>query len=190
MRLTPILTAVLVLSAFQSGAFSRTRLEGCPDPAVITNGFAKLSRMDWSDLTIARVREIWPVRLETLECEGEKVSVIGSKGRVIDGECECCQAFDFDVKQDLKGPSAERLANIIIKYSALRREDVVDVGKALARSAGLKKADVDSIGRESMHNFSWQDPSKKELMALDVQFIQRKRMWTVHVAFARYTIES
>jgi hypothetical protein len=143
----------LVLITGQWTGTSATQLSGCPSPNAVAAAIAKIQQNNWSEISAERVETIWPTQFDELKCESEKACrLLVSKSRVISGHCECCEAFRFDIDH-----SESRLSNIIVHYSADKKEKVLDAAKTFAKAAGLPEAKMGTVGRDSVQRYEWTD---------------------------------
>jgi hypothetical protein len=181
MKVPTLLAAVLVLASAQTTAPSEGHLVGCPNPATASEALAEIQRNDWRELSVERIQAIWRFPFDELKCESEKgFRMLVSKSRVINGHCECCEAFIFDVERNEGGASVESLHEIIIHYSATRRLNVVEAAKLLSHGAGMPKDKVATIARDSVQRFDWTDAGERNRQSYlaEVQFTKVGSNWS------------
>ena len=77
---------------------------------------------------------------------------------------------------------------IIIYYSAAKREQVVRAAKGFARAVGTPEDDLRKVGREDSQDFSWTDAPKRFLTGFNVEFSHRGPIWKVYFNFSRYVL--
>jgi hypothetical protein len=173
---------VLILVAFTRLEAKEARLAGCPDPIAVAAGLARLQQSGWQEVSVDRLRAIWPTPLEGLDCTADTCSSLWTKGRIIDGHCECCETFFFDARHGDDGIGGEHLNNIVINFSAGRREDVVSTAKTLAAASGLPAGDVASIGREALQNFHWYSTrqQRREMLGVEIHIVRRASLWELY----------
>jgi hypothetical protein len=169
------------------------RLEGCPDPSDVASALTRLREMNWRDVDFALVDKIWPRELFDLGCQDvARCLIVGSKGRIIKGQCECCESFEFDVSQQDDGSRHEQLSGIIIFYSSHRRSDVVAAARTLAKSLGLDVAQLSAVGRKPIQRFQWDGVGNAEgtIEVLDISTTRYNAKWVMHLAFGRHVVDA
>ena len=126
------------------------------------DALAKIQRNKWRDVSAERIQTFWPFPFDELKCESEKgCRMLVSKSRVINGHCECCEAFVFDIERNESGSSMEYLREILIHYSATDKQNVVEAAKMLAHGAGMPEDKVATIARDSVQRFEWPDAGEQ-----------------------------
>lgn len=182
------LAVLMLISARSLGA---DYPEGCLDPNAIAGGLEKLGGIGWQNVSLQRLRSIWPTELDGLDCNSAVCQSVWSKDRIIKGHCECCTTFYFDVERSANAPKVEKLQNIIINYTGKSREEIVAVARSLATASGLRKSDATTIGDDALGNFSWKSRGEenKELYGLEVRFTSQGALWELYFNLARHTID-
>jgi len=71
------------------------QLEGCPDPKVIAEALEKIKDAGWQNVSLQRLREVWPTELSAADCGAEASLSAWSKDRIIKDHCQCCTTFFF-----------------------------------------------------------------------------------------------
>ena len=178
-------TLILVFALYGRNLASDFRLTGCPDPEAIAGALAKLDAIDWHKLSSTQVRSIWPTNLNSISCERDTgCRMFGSKGRIIEGDCECCEMFDFDLKPN--PADGDELRNIIIHYSSRDREETISVAKRLAKATGLPDAKLATVGQDSIQRFQWIDGQRRvgQPSDLELQFTHHGTAWQLYFVFA------
>jgi hypothetical protein len=166
------------------------QLEGCPDPKTITDALEKIRDRGWQSVSLQRLREVWPTVLGAADCGAEASLSAWSKDRIIKDHCQCCTTFFF-VQQDDGGKKIERLQNIVINYTGRRREEIVATAKGFARATGLGESDLNTVGIDSVENFSWNRKSgdeKDDLYGLEVRFTRQGALWELYFNVSRHTM--
>jgi len=187
-----ILTFSLVILAFfipQDTGSSTGRFTGCPSPDAIAQDLTPIVKSNWQQVTPERVLAIWPNQFDELKCESIKpCRLLVSKSRVIDGHCECCETFQFDIEPRKEQPSVSTLRNIIIHYSAAKRMEVVDAAKKLARAAGLPEAKANEIGTDSVQRYEWSDSAEgmRQSYLGELQFTKLSGHWELYFSLTAY----
>jgi hypothetical protein len=180
MRTHRLLAVYLGLSAgiFAQGA--GTYLEGCLDPTKIANGLRTFQEVGWPNLTVERVRDIWPTGLRRISCEPNCVS-LASYGRVIKGEVQCSESFGFEAIQGADRSLNTQLSSLGIKYTAFRHRDLASVVKTLMR--GLRMGDdVEALTFGSTQHLTWKiGAAEPSSCGIRIQYWRRKGLW--HLLF-------
>jgi hypothetical protein len=168
MKTTILLTAILVVAMVHDVAFPAEKL-GCPKATAIADALANIQKHNWNGISAASVMSIWPTSFDELRCDSQKpCRLLVSKNRVIGGHCECCETFQFDIKQGPSGSSSDRLRNIIIHYAAYNKSDLVRAAEELLRGAGLPEDKRITLGRDPVQRFEWtstQEGSRQSYLA-------------------------
>jgi hypothetical protein len=100
-----------------------------------------------------------------------------SRDRIIEGRCECCEAFAFDVERNADGVRIEHLKNIVIHFSAPSKERVIDAARKLAQAAGMPECKVATINADSAQRYEWRDSREqvRQAYTLELQFTRADR---------------
>jgi len=189
MRIVSVLTVASVLASCVVAQDLTQRLEGCPDPTQIVAALKTLRNSDWKNVSVEDLQKVWPTHLKGLECNEKVCSSVISEGRVINGEFECGEVFDFKVSRSKDGAPRERLQSVTIHYTAQTREETVIIAKSFANAIGLSDADAVSVGRENWQQFHWQsDAFGKEAHVLGLQWNRLGSKWNLYLSADRYPV--
>jgi hypothetical protein len=181
MILRALCVAIMIFAgSFPGGGAPSGRLEGCPDTSVTAEALARLQQVDWTAVSIAKLRATWPTNLGGLDCDVEGCTSLWHKGRIISEHCECCETFYFEVDGGKGKPRREQLDALVINYSAPSRDDVVAVAKDFATAVGVPVAKLESIGREQSNEFSWDGRLPGGLSLVSVKLLPLKNLWTLY----------
>lgn len=165
------------------------RLEGCSEPGTLATALRTLRNSDWKDMSVARLQKLWPTRLRPLECDERSCSSIVDEGRIISGEFECGEVFDFKVTQKDDGTTGERLQSIVIHYTARTREESVSAAKTLAKAIGLNDPAAATVGRDKWQQFQWESNMfGRESSVLELQWARVGANWNLYFSFDRYPL--
>lgn len=167
------------------------QLEGCLNPNAISGALEKIKEAGWQNVSLQRLRSIWPRELDALDCDTEVCRSVWSKDRIIEGHCQCCATFYFEVQHNPGGQKVGNLQNIIINYTSHRREDSAAAAKSLARAFGLGEVDLATVGNSGVQNFTWKgtrDDEKDDLYGLEVRFTPHGTLWELYFNVGRHTI--
>ncbi|MGA8221913.1 MAG: hypothetical protein WB780_09700 [Candidatus Acidiferrales bacterium] len=178
---------VLILAVSLHGESKGGRLRGCLGAERIAEGVAKLRGEGWQNLTVARLRSIWPVGLDPLDCGASDCRSVVRQGRVIDGHCECCEVFEFMLLPGEDKTRVEQLHNVIIHYTAGQQKEAVEVAKQFAKAAGLSDTELAAVGGDTVQKFGWWNPAQnqQEHFGIEIHFTRRGHLWEVYFAVGR-----
>ncbi len=182
--------AVTALVLVVGNSQASNQLEGCPDPKVIADALEKIKDAGWQNVSLQRLREVWPTELSAADCGAEASLSAWSKDRIIKDHCQCCTTFFF-VQQDQSETKGERLQNIVINYTGRRREEIVAAARGLARATGLGDSDLATVGNDTVQNFTWKGTrgnDKDDLYGLEVRFTRQGALWELYFNVSRHTI--
>jgi hypothetical protein len=158
-----------------------SQLKGCSDPSTLAAGLQKLPN-NWSEVSIVQLQKVWPTRLKPIDCaEGQECSM-AHEGRIINGEFECGEVFDFT--RSPNGTETERLQSIVIHFTAPTREETVTAAKTLAAALGLVQVDEVTVGRADQQQFQWN--LDHELVSLDLRWTRLGSNWNLYLSSAHY----
>lgn len=190
MRLCTVF-ALAILVPMLGSSQGPNQPEGCLDPNAIAGALERIREVGWQNVSLQRLRSIWPRELDALDCDTEVCHSVWSKDRIIKGHCQCCTTFFFEVHHNPDGSRGEKLQNIIINYTGHRREEIVAAARGLARASGLGKSDLATLGNNPIHNFSWQSTrgDEKDLYGVEVRFTRQGRLWELYFNISRYMID-
>jgi len=180
---------VLVLAGSASSRIENVGLEGCGNAAAITKAVAKLEESDFKEISLDRIQVMWPTKLEASNCTAEACRSVLHQGRVVDGQCQCCEKIDIDRSTNSAGGVDESLVTTIY-YSAYDEKEIVVMAKALAKAAGLADKEVATVGRESEQSFQWKGTRQAEMFLMSVKLAHREKLWTAYVHIERHLIGS
>jgi hypothetical protein len=186
-KLTLLLTLLLIIVMAASAA-RRSELCGCNDPKRIAELILKLQANDWSTLSVERIQSIWPTPLVEITCQNPNgCRALVSQGRVINGHCECCEAFTFGGKNNFDGMRSEELKNMVLHYTNSNRTEIVNAARVLARAAGLSGTHVAGVGGEPVQRFEWKTTEQKlgSNSVLEVGFVHVQDNWELYFALTR-----
>jgi len=183
----PVSLLVLILST-NSGA--QQLLSGCSDPRLLASHVRKLQATRWSEISSDKLLRLWPTNLEPV-CVDEKSSrTVVSRRRVIDGELQCGEAFNFDVTNDSGGHEREQLHSISFHYTAATRKQVVSMSRALLESFGLPAVDLERAGEKDQQQFQRMDRATDLSTVIDLRFQHRGKMWSLFLSVGQDRIHT
>jgi hypothetical protein len=183
-----LLLIVAVLVAFELAANGQTHsshLTGCPNLPALAAALEKLQNNRWEDLNQIRVQDMWPTELLCEDSDG--CGTLTNRGRIISSFPECAEIFNFDI-------GTKQLTGGIIYYSTSRKRDTIVAARVLAKSIGVSKSDLATIGNDPDQGFHWisgYDSVKNmdEVSSLGVGISFRKNVWTVRLGFNRPSVD-
>jgi hypothetical protein len=161
-------------------------LEGCPTEAAIASGMAKLAADDWTSVSLAKLRTIWPTELSGLDCDADACRTVWSKDRIIGGHCECCSTFAFTIHQKDDGKRVDQLEEVILNYSVAERDLLVEAAKKIVGAAGLNATELATLGSTEEQDFHWA-AGKKELSTIELRFKHEGNVWELFLNWGRFT---
>ena len=132
---------------------------------------------------------MWPTKLEASNCTADGCRSVLHQGRIIDGQCQCCEKIDIDRSTNSAGGLDESLV-VTIYYSARTEKDTLAATKALAKAAGLADDEVAIVGRESEQSFQWKSTRQAEVFLMSVKLARREKLWTAYVQVERHLLGS
>ena len=187
MRLAVALTAFMCLATWSTAAGASQQLEGCSDPEAAAAALKALRDSDWKEISVAQLQTVWPTNLKPMDCDGRVCSSVVSEGRIINGEFECGEVFDFKILRQENGTLREQLQSIIIHYTARTREETVSAAKTLSAALGLRDVDRAKVGRDRWQQFQWETSVfGQEASVLGLQWNQLGSNWNLYLSFDRY----
>jgi len=146
----------------------------------------ELRGTNWSEITPSRIQEIWPGPVRGLECTDEACSSIVREGRIINGEIECADVFDFNTEPTHGAAGKEQLRSVTIHYTAKSRREIVSIAKSFAGAVGLPATSVNAIGESSVQPFQWNSEDSKEKMSvLDLRLTRVGTGWRLFFSYLR-----
>jgi hypothetical protein len=166
------------------------RLEGCSDPRSIATALRKLEKNDWKDMSFARLSKLWPTRLRPLDCDEKKAcSSVVSEGRIISGEIECAEVFDFTITHRDDRAEEEQLRGITIHYTARTQDELLSATRLFSDAIGLSNGDKATIGKADSQRFEWEDKTfGRQSAVLELRLVRMGAKWNLFFAFARYPL--
>lgn len=177
----------MVLAVSQSGRIENVRLEGCGDVRAITKALAKLEESDFKEMSLDRIQAMWPTKLEASNCTVDACGSLLHQGRIVEGQCLCCEKIDIDRSTNPDGGVDQSLV-VTIYYSAHDEKQVVAASKALAKAAGLTHDEVGTVGRESEQSFQWKGTREAEMFLMSVRLAHREKLWTAYAHIERHLL--
>ena len=152
MKNIQLLVLFFVLISSIAGQTPLVPLKGCPDPQILAGALQALQNTDWSKLSIEDAKNIWPTGLKTSETTPIYVSLL-HLGRVVKGEIDCSEIFNFQGSQREKQARMLPLESITIKYATHTRNEIVAVQRSLISGFDLRQASEEIFG--DMKDISW-----------------------------------
>ncbi|HVS83941.1 MAG TPA: hypothetical protein VHE60_19570 [Pyrinomonadaceae bacterium] len=191
MKLILVLFTILVFTSFPTQSSADRPLEGCVDPNTIAALLTKIRDSNWQGISLERLRSMWPRELGDTEVGSNVSRSVSSDDRVIKGHYQCATSFDFIVQRKQDGAMSEQLHGVTINYSARRRDNLVDIAKKFAGAAGLRQAELKTVGLGSAQSFQWETTKGKERSSyvLELRFTREARLWHLLFSTGRYVIE-
>jgi hypothetical protein len=187
MRLWRVFTLAVLVPVLASSQ-GANQLEGCLNPGVVASALETIHATDWRNVSLERLRSIWPTELDALDCDTEVCHSVWSKDRIIKGHCQCCATFYFDVKRNSDGSSRrEELQNIIINYTGLHRKELIADARRFARASGVPESDLATVGNDRVQNFNWESASgnEKDIYGVEVRFTRQGASWELYFNVGR-----
>lgn len=181
-----LLLGMLVAAGLSASPGPQEGLEGCSGQEPLVRALGRIQALNWGKVNIEQIQAIWPAHLYPIDCDGDECDSVGSKGRIIDGYCECCDTFVFG-KREREGQS-RRLESVVLKFSARKRAEIVASARSFASAVGIPQHDSQKIRDEGTYRFQWEGP-QHYISAAEIQFTERKGLWTLHLAWSRYLAE-
>jgi len=88
----------------------------------------------------------------------------------------------FDVEQNGDGSRSDHLNNIIVRYSARSKDEIVDAARKLAQGAGMSEAEAATAGRDSVQRYEWKDvrDQVRQSYILDLRFDHPDSNWELY----------
>ena len=180
------IAVLLALSCSAAGQETESRLQGCTDPAAMASALSKLRIDDWRDVSVAQLQETWPTALRGLECDQRTCTSMVHEGRIIDGEAECVEVFEFRIAGGQGVTPREQLYGITIHYTARTGEETVTAAKTLSSAIGLADQDVATIGADSYQRFQWENKAlRKESAVLELKWSRLGSNWNLFFSTGR-----
>ena len=138
---------MILLAMLLAGLGSAPVRDGCESAAVTEHAIRQLAQLDWADIRMTRLQDLWPYQLmlrEQMATDGETSEqcgpedgtfLLGYDGRVIAGDRECGDYFVVDQR-------AGRERGLILMHLVRRYETAeaaTEASKALLRALGVLK---------------------------------------------------
>lgn len=167
------------------------RLIGCPDSASIAAGLAKVRDAGWGTVNRKQLETIWPTKLDALDCDSEACTSVWSMGRIIRGDCECCEIFVFDVKHEGNFKHEGSLSSFVIHYTVREGQDAVSIARGFAVAAGLPAAESGSIGLKEPQHLQWDHNAgtMKQSFGAELSVVPKGRLTKIYFSVAVYGAE-
>jgi hypothetical protein len=190
MRRSFLCATILALLLAVPGA-AAPRLEGCLTESAIASAAAKLAQEDWHNVSLAKLRTIWPTELSGLNCDADVCHSVWSMDRIIGGQCQCCATFAFKIHQAAGGAKVEQLDEVVLNYSAAERDRLVEATRKIVSAMGLSGADLATVGSADEQNFHWANTavSEREMSAVEVRFKHQGNVWKLFLNWGRIPAE-
>jgi hypothetical protein len=179
----------MALAVSASSQVEEVEIEGCGNAMALTKPLAKLEESNFKELSLDRIQAMWPTKLEASECTADGCRSVLHQGRIIDGQCQCCEKIDIDRSTNSAGGVDESLV-VTMYYSARGKKKMVAAAKALAKAAGLADEEVTTVGRESEKSFQWKGTRQAEMFLMSVKLSHREKLWTAYVHIERHLLGS
>jgi hypothetical protein len=161
------------------------RLEGCQDPQLTASALAKLRSVPWRDISLDRLRAMWPGQVDGLDCDADHCTSLWTKGRIISGHCECCELFYFGTDGMEAMSGKQRLDAVVINYSTSSRAEAIETAKLYAKAVGVPMNLAPGIGNHGTNEFSWDGSTSGESAYLNVKFRRTGALWTLNLYLSR-----
>ena len=161
----------------------------CLAPEPLVSVLKGLEEREWGAVSKRTLRSMWPPEAGDLDCNDTACQTLSNKGKVTDGECECCVLFNFDIDRDDKGAVInERLYSVVIYYSASDKNKTVEVTRTLAEAFGAPNSVTSTIRGKRQQQLYWNlDRGKNtEVALMELTVTHRRRSWTVYIHFSRH----
>lgn len=191
MRFIVVLYMMIVLTPVVCSAQQDRRLEGCVDPKIIATVLGAMRQDNSRPFSEAQFRAIWPIELGDAEVNPPaNRRSFRSDDRILKGHCQCCEIFEFNVRQDGAATLLE-LRGVTVNYSTRRRDTLVAMAKLFARAVDLRPADLRTVGAESSQGYQWEKIKADERRAyvIDLRFTPEAGMWKMYFSTAFYVVE-
>jgi len=179
MKNIQLLVLFFVLISSIAGQTALVPLKGCPDPQILPVALQALQNTDWSKLSIEDAKNVWPIGLKTSETTPNYVSLL-HLGRVVKGEIDCSEIFNFQRSPREKQSRMLPLESITIKYATNTQEDIVAVERALISGFDLRQAKKDTF--VDMQDLRW-NTKAVEHQSCELQIMQDLEGVTWHLWF-------
>jgi len=185
-RLPVVLLSMIIALSAES---SNVRNEGCVNPDALGAAVKNVASSDWANISETRLQSIWPTELSYQDCAEGSCETLYREDRVINGVCQCCELFHFDVSRE-KDTVTEKLHTVVIYYSTDEKNDTLRAAKTIAEALGMAESDAMTIGHKRVQNFQWWvDGSEHHRVALaEVRIMPRQGVWTVFFHVSRFRI--
>ena len=180
---------ILTLTAFyRPSVGANASLVGCHAAGTLTDALRKLNDRDWDELSEADLRSTWPPAMGSLDCDDSACQTLWHKGKVINGECKCCELFNFAIARDGRGAvTNQHLYSIVIYSSASDQNKTVEAARDFARALGAADAEASTISHKSRQRLYWTvgTGKQKKIALMELQLAYRYEMWTAYLYFSR-----
>ena len=190
-RLIAVLYLMIVLTPVVCYAQRDRGLEGCVDPKIIATVLGAMRQDDSRPISEAQFRAIWPIELTDAEVNPPvNRRSFRSDDRILKGHCQCCEVFEFNVRQD-GGATPMELRGVTVNYSMRRRDPLVAMAKLWARAVSLGPADLKTVGAESSQGYQWEKIKGDERRAyiIDLRFTREEGLWKMYFRAGFYVVE-
>jgi hypothetical protein len=189
MRLNAILYVAIMLMPVVCTARQNGRLEGCVNQKKIATVLGEMRQENSRPISEEQFRAMWPIELADVEIGSKTSRTLQSDDRILKGHCQCCEDFEFNVRQE-GGAAPLELHGVIVNYSARRRGTLVEMAKLFARAVGLGEADLQTVGTKSSQDYQWEKIKGKERRAyvIELHFTREEGLWKMHFSTAFYVV--
>ena len=183
------LLLILTLTAFYGPSVGAdASLVGCHAAGTLTDALRKLNDRDWDELSEADLRSTWPPAMGSLDCDDSACQTLWHKGKVINGECKCCELFNFAIARDGRGAvTNQHLYSIVIYSSASDQNKTVEAARDFARALGAADSEASTISHKSRQRLYWTvgTGKQKKIALMEFQLAHGYEMWTAYIYFSR-----
>jgi hypothetical protein len=185
--LTLCLTLLTCLDLVASSKSSH--LDGCLDPDAITAALKELGRAKPQSVNPDYIQKMWPAPIRPLECEDATTCKLWVReGRIINGELECVDVFEFDSIPE-HSPHQQELTSVTIHYIADSRSDIIALAKSLATSIDVPQKELNSIGDRDVESLKWKDADRHpgmDTVGLNINLTPAGSRWRLFFAYSIY----
>lgn len=189
MNARPFFLSIIFATLCVSAIGQTTIPTGCPAPTILNNTLRDIGSRSWSEISKADIQSLWPAEMGALDCNDKMCQTLQQEGKVVNGECECCELFNFDTDNaDERVSRKEHLYSVVIYYSTSDRRKTVEAAKSFARAFGAEESETSTIGRKSLQHLYWNvaHGQTKEVTLMDVHMTHRGEVWRVYIHFSRH----
>lgn len=177
-----VVTTLFLVVAL-ANAFPQSELRGCTSPNEIAEKLARLQASDWKTVSADKVQAIWLMPFDEVVCNNPKACrFLVTKQRVINGHCECCEAFKFELRRGAENIQTEDLTDAIFHYTSANRTKVLRAARLLGQAAGMSRADVATIGNDFARTYRLRDSRHKtgDSYVLEIRLTQIQSNWELY----------